>query len=214
MISSPESPIDPLVDCLPGDRAELAAAMARGGLRFAPANLVCVSLSAPDVAATIAQRRSEERIILGLATIAQKRQRERTLEAGVHEFLTTVPIDLGQLAARLRLLSVGEALPQQFILDRATGCLTIAGQDHALSEVETAVVGCLLDARGGFVTHDTLLQRGWRGKAAGRQNLRVTINRLRKRIEPEPALPRYLLSEAAIGYRIGSGAPNRPDGTA
>ncbi len=134
-------------------------------------------------------------------------QRSAALAAGSAEFLKTGPLEPAQLAARLRLICCGDALPASLTLDRDEARLTVDGIVHALTEREMALMQALLAARGGYVTHDALLQAVWQGRYDDRQHLRVAINRLRRRVEPEPDMPRYLLSEPGIGYRIGCPAP-------
>lgn len=186
------------------DRTDLIAAMAKIEARISAEGVTFISLSARDACGTIQSLKHHGRTVLALATISQKALRMAALAAGADEFLVTNPIDPAQLAARLELLMRGSALPDQIVLgdDHA---LTLDGAHHMLSSREAALVGALRDARGGYVTHDALMALLWDGKYSDRQHLRVAINRLRRRIEPEPDLPRYLLSEPAIGYRLGTG---------
>ncbi len=177
--------------------------------RFALINVVFVSLDTPDSLHAIGDLRNKGCMVLALATIAQKRQRMAALAAGAHEFLTTGPIDPAQLSARLTLLATGSALPAGIAMDAGQGSLLLAGASHQLSERDYRLIAMLVEARGGVVSHDALLERVWDGRYTDRQHLRVAIRRLRKRIEPEPDLPRYLLSEPAIGYRFGNGGDRR-----
>lgn len=209
MISRPFLPSDLLMDCSGADKADWHRAKSRIVPQFNLARLACVSLDRADAPARIAARIEGGRIVLALATIARKAQRKAALAAGVHEFLTTGPIDPGQLQARLALLAKGSATPPEMALDSDACHLIIGGAGHRLTERETTLLATLLRAKGGFVTHEDLLKSGWGPNATDRQYLRVAINRLRSRIEPEPDMPRYILNEPAIGYRIGSGVPPR-----
>lgn len=204
MIAHGCEPLEPLQHVTEADRADVMAAMAKIEARIAMDHVTCVSLSAQNACDTIRSLKRENHIVLALGTISQKAMRIAALAAGADEFLITNPVDPAQLVARLDFLTQGCALPDQIIL-RDDGSLTLDGAQHRLSSRETALVGALRDARGGFVTHDALLDRLWDGRYSDRQHLRVAINRLRRRIEPEPDLPRYLLSEPAIGYRLGTG---------
>lgn len=142
-------------------------------------------------------------MVIALGTIGQPTQRADALAVGAREFLVVGPLERAQLAARLRLLATGEALPAGLRLDAPRRVLALDGREHELSELECALLAALIKAKGGFVLHDELLKTVWQGRSSDRQHLRVAINRLRRRIEPEPDLPRYLLSEPGIGYRIG-----------
>lgn len=196
-----------LDDCTDRDQAELLAAGVSGmadslqcsrleGLHF-------VSLTLPDHLARIAARADTGGTVIALGTIGQPTQRTDALAAGACEFLVVGPLDRAQLAARLRLLATGEALPAGLVLHASQGVLALNGREHELSDMECGLLDALMEAKGGFVLHDELLKTVWQGRSSDRQHLRVAINRLRRRIEPEPDLPRYLLSEPGIGYRIG-----------
>jgi len=187
------------------DMEDLIAAGVSDHNRFGMTDLWFVSVSTVDSAAIIASLDKAGGRVLALGTIAQKEQRLAAFAAGAREFLTTTPIDPAQLAGRLEFLATGKALPDDVAIDPVDGTLTLDGANHALSPREQKLIGMLIEAGGGLVTHDALLAQVWEGRYSDRQHLRVAINRLRRRIEPEPGLPRYLLSEPAIGYRLGTG---------
>lgn len=202
MMASPTSSGAAFKACTAEDCEDLAAA----GLTAlaCPPDLRFVSLAVPEHAAIISDLRKQGLRSLALGTIAHKTQRVAALAAGAAEFLTTAPVDGTQLAARLRLLREGSALPAGCRLDPG-GTWHLGSARHALAPVEARLVEALIGARGGVALHDDLLAHVWEGRAADRQNLRVLVRRLRHRVEAEPDLPRYLLSEPAIGYRLGTG---------
>lgn len=202
MLALPD-PLHPnFAACTAEDLADLAAA----GVARHPVleDVRWVSLAATDAAAIINDLRNRHLRPVALGTIAQKAQRVAALAAGAAEFLTTAPVDAAQLAARMLLLREGAALPRECMLD-PDGTWHLDGSRHALTPAEARLVGALIAARGGVAHHDDLLACVWQGRATSRQHLRVLIRRLRHRIEAEPGLPRYLLSEPAIGYRLGTG---------
>lgn len=185
--------------------------MIQAGLSSAIESLQCstltelafVSLALPDFADRIISARNDGASVISIATSAQTLQRGAALAAGTTEFLQSGPVDPDQLAARIEFLVTGSALPASLELDSKRGQVTLYDNIHPVSERETVLLQVLLAVRGGFVTHEALLAAVWQGRYDDRQHLRVAINRLRRRIEPEPDMPRYLLSEPAIGYRIG-----------
>jgi len=207
MIARAFPPSPWLSDCSGADRAALVEAGLVGIVESLRCSIVppvnFVSLSLPDFADRIVRARADGSLVISLGTIAQTVQRAAALAAGSTEFLTTGPLDRAQLAARIRLLCRGHALPASLALDSRTRQLTVEGAKYRLGDRELALVQALLAVRGGYVTHEALLKAVWQGRYDDRQHLRVAINRLRRRIEPEPDMPRYLLSEPAIGYRIG-----------
>lgn len=174
--------------------------------------LAFVSLALPDFADRIISARNEGASVISIATSAQTMQRGAALAAGTTEFLQSGPVDPDQLCARIALLVRGSALPASLELDTEHGHVTVDDTIHPVSDRETALLQVLLAAKGGYVTHAALLAAVWQGRYDDRQHLRVAINRLRRRIEPEPDMPRYLLSEPAIGYRIGCPAGARRSG--
>jgi len=206
MIAAQNFPPDLLADCTDDDAAQWRESLARIGSPPASMTLACISVDREDFRERIAARVAAGRIALCLATRSRTRQRREALNAGAAEFLETGPIDPARLAARLNLLIRGSALPQDLSIAAGEARVVIGGICHRLSAREFALFACLHEAKGGFVTHEVMLRRLWTGKSDDRQRLRVAINGLRKRIEPEPDMPRYLLNEPAIGYRLGTGA--------
>lgn len=186
----------------PEDLSALQEGLAILGLRKCPANVVWISLGRSHAIDRIVQYTASGNKVIALAGKAQVRARREALSAGLFDFLTTGPIDPNELGARLDLLVHGSALPRRVSLRHQF--LYLDGVNHELSQREAEIVALLLEAKGRFVTHERLL-RLWGSNADERQYLRVAMRNLRRRIEPEPDLPRYLLSEAAIGYRMGRG---------
>ncbi|GGD62771.1 hypothetical protein GCM10010990_10280 [Croceicoccus mobilis] len=191
------------------DLGEWRAAATNLGTALPAIGACCVSLSDANANARIVAARSAGRAVLALATRAQTRARQAALKAGASEFLTTGPILPAELLARVTLLATGSALPDGLSL-RASH-LEIADKAHPLQERETAIMAMLIAAKGGFVTHESMLTL-WGENADDRQYLRVAIAKLRRRIEPEPDLPRFILSEPGIGYRMGNGMACTPPG--
>lgn len=205
MISRPSLAPDLLRDCSMRDQADWNEAIGRIAARVALPDLACISLEQPDCLALIAARMEEGRKVLALASPARVAQRKAAFAAGVDEFLTTGPIDPAELTARLGLLGQGTALPPDISLDKGNRTVMLAGAAYPLVERETDLLAMLIAAKGRVVTHGELLETVWHGRSDGRHNLRVAVNRLRAKLEPEPDLPRYILAEPAIGYRIGNG---------
>ncbi len=202
-----EAAPDILADTTAQEREEWIAAMAALPPIPVPTALSCVSLSLPDADRRIAARRGEGRIVLALATAAQIREREDALDQGVDEFLQSGPVEPADLRARLRFLNHGTARPDGLDF-RPPATVRIDGRDIVLRERGAGVFALLWAARGGFVTHETLLARTWGEQAAGRREyLRVAIGHMRHALEPEPDMPRYILSEPGVGYRLGDGTP-------
>jgi two-component system, OmpR family, KDP operon response regulator KdpE len=184
------------------DREEWRAALAILGREMLPAGVAWLSVDHDGFAERLAHHVARKDRVTVLAGRARTARRQAALAAGAFEFLTTGPIDPAELAARLRLIETGSALPPDIAL--AGNHLRLNGAEHELSEREAEIMALLIEAKGRFVAHEVLLSL-WGRHANDLQYLRVAIAKLRRRIEPEPDMPRFLLSEAAIGYRLGTG---------
>ena len=77
----------------------------------------------------------------------------------------------------------------------------------ALTPIEYDILRLLAQNVGKVLTHRQLLQQVW-GQSYGEDLhlLRVNISNLRRKIEPDPSRPRYILTEAGVGYRLRSEA--------
>jgi two-component system KDP operon response regulator KdpE len=79
----------------------------------------------------------------------------------------------------------------------------VRGQEVRLTPKEYDLLVYLLRKSGKVITHHALLAAVWGGDYVEQSEyLRVFIGQLRKKIEPNPATPRYILTEPWIGYRF------------
>lgn len=130
------------------------------------------------------------------------------------EDYVTKPFDARELIARVRrvLARFGQTdeldRPEMTIDDRLRVSLSNRwierdGERIALTPTEARILHILLRNRGQVVATDTLLARAWGpAEEVFAEGLRVHIRRLRAKIEPDNASPRYLLTERGIGYRF------------
>jgi two-component system, OmpR family, KDP operon response regulator KdpE len=77
-----------------------------------------------------------------------------------------------------------------------------AGEDARLTPLEHRVLECLIRQSDGIVTHAQLMREVWGPHQDDVRSLRVYIASLRRKIEPDPSQPRFLLTESGIGYRL------------
>jgi two-component system KDP operon response regulator KdpE len=154
--------------------------------------------------------------ILVLSVKGEEKIKVEALDAGADDYVTK-PFGIEELLARVRAAlrrapsaaddpasSVLEA--GDFRLDLETRSVTVQGKDIHLTPKEFELLAHLIRHAGRVLTHRKLLTAIWGGNYAEQtEYLRVFIGQLRKKIEPDPAAPRYILTEPWIGYRFDPG---------
>jgi two-component system, OmpR family, KDP operon response regulator KdpE len=148
--------------------------------------------------------------IIMLTVRNAERDKVVALDAGADDYVTK-PFGIEELLARvrasLRRHSSAEAIPpfesKDLTVDFEERRVTARGEIVHLAPKEFEVLRQLLMQQGKPVTHRRLLQAVW-GPEYGEEteNLRVVINQLRKKIEKDPAQPKYILTEPWVGYRF------------
>jgi two-component system KDP operon response regulator KdpE len=151
--------------------------------------------------------------IIVLSVWGQESQKVAALDAGADDYVTK-PFGMDELLARLR-AAVRRASPgpdepvvvtDDFTVDLAAKRVTRAdGGDVRLTPTEWQLLEVLVRHRGRLVTQRQLLQEVW-GPAYQTEShyLRVYVAQLRRKLEPEPSRPRYLLTELGMGYRFST----------
>ncbi|MEN2738573.1 response regulator transcription factor [Microbacterium sp. X-17] len=132
------------------------------------------------------------------------------LDAGADDYVTK-PFQIDELLARLRALArrIGDA-PESAVVrfgdavvDLAAHEVTRAGVHVRLTPTEWRMLEFLARHPGTLVTRETLLKEIWASESVGDSGyLRLYVSQLRKKLEPDPAHPRFLLTEAGMGYRL------------
>jgi two-component system KDP operon response regulator KdpE len=179
-----------------------------------PPDVVLLDLGLDDVHGTevIEQIRSWSRVpIIVLSVVGSEEEKVRALNLGADDYLTK-PFGLEELVARIRVaLRRGASTNMvsavyrvgDLEIDFETRRVTVQGHVAPLSPTEFAILKALAERAGRVVTHRTVLQAVW-GPHYGTEDyyLHVYIGRLRRKVEPDPARPRYVLTEPGAGYRL------------
>src|SRR5271157_3230819 len=162
-------------------------------------------------------RQSSDAPIIMLTVRNAERDKVLALDAGADDYVVK-PFGIEELLARiraaLRRYAPGDALPpfvsKDLTLDFESRQLLVRGEEVHLTPKEFDVLKHLIANQGKPLTHRRLLQSVW-GPEYGEEteNLRVVINQLRKKLESDPARPKYILTEPWVGYRFQApkGAP-------
>ncbi len=151
--------------------------------------------------------------IIVLSVWGQENQKVAALDAGADDYVTK-PFGMDELLARLR-AAVRRASPapdepvvttDHFTVDLAAKRVIRDGDgDVSLTPTEWQLLEVLVRNRGRLVTQRQLLQEVWGPAYETESNyLRVYVAQLRRKLEPEPSRPRYLLTEPGMGYRFGT----------
>lgn len=138
--------------------------------------------------------------------------RVRGLELGADAVLSR-PVSARELAAQVRATlrrGRGPIEPERVVhvderlcVDRARGEVRIGGRRVELSPIEFKLLSCFVDQPGRLLAHHSLLTQVWGWEYANESGyLKVYIHNLRKKIEPDPAAPRYIITERGLGYRF------------
>jgi two-component system KDP operon response regulator KdpE len=177
-------------------------------------DLVILDLGLPDMDGLEVIRRLREWTsvpIVVLSARGQERDKVTALDAGADDYVEK-PFAPGELSARVRValrhaaaretgettLAVGD-----LVVDRARRRVTVSGREVHLTPIEYRLLGALVQHAGRVLTHRQLLSDVWGPTHAEQPHyLRVFMAQLRRKLEPDPARPRYLLTEPGVGYRL------------
>jgi len=177
-------------------------------------DVVILDLGLPDMAGTDVIRgiRGWSSVpIIVLSANEQELQKVQALDAGADDYVTK-PFGMNELLARLRAATRRAApgvdepvvVTAEFTIDLgAKRVVRKDGRDVRLTPTEWQLLEVLARHGGRLVSGRQLLQDVW-GPTYGTETnyLRVYMAQLRRKLEPDPAQPRYLITEPGMGYRL------------
>jgi two-component system KDP operon response regulator KdpE len=228
----PDAPLLLIVDDEPPIRKFLRASLTGEGYRVAeaetgdaalklasrqPPDLVLLDLGLPDIdglEVITALRQWSSAPIVVLSARGQERSKVAALDAGADDYLTK-PFGIEELLARIRVAlrhasRIGRPGEEEsrltlgdLTIDLASREVRVAGEEVRLTKLEFRLLSLLAQHAGKVLTHRFLLKEVW-GPHAAQENhyLRVFMASLRRKIEADPAQPRYLITEQGVGYRL------------
>jgi two-component system, OmpR family, KDP operon response regulator KdpE len=181
-------------------------------------DLVILDLAMPEMSGLEVCRRVRDFSSVPIIVLSAKgaeSDKIAALDMGADDYVTK-PFSLDELLARVRavlrrsltadadaaVLNVGD-----LTIDANERRVTMSGTEIKLTPKEFEVLKYLASNSGKVVTHRKLLQAVWGSESTEQtEYLRVFINQLRRKIEPDPQNPRYLITEPWVGYRFIGGS--------
>ncbi len=176
-------------------------------------DLIILDIGLPDmdgVEVTRQIRQFSTVPIIILSVRNSEKDKIDALDSGADDYLTK-PFSIGELLARVRVVlrrskpAADNAILKTggLVADIAKHQVLLEGKEIALTPIEFTILTVLLQNQGVVVTHSQLIQQVW-GSVYGDESriLRVNISNLRRKLEPDPNRPVYILTELGVGYRI------------
>jgi len=147
--------------------------------------------------------------VIVLSAVGEESEKVAALDAGADDYVTK-PFGMGELLARLRaamrrvpptpepVIEVG-----QLRVDLPDRAVSFDGRPVQLTPNEFEMLRLFAQHRGKLLTHKAILREVW-GPAYEVEShyLHVYVSQLRRKLEPDPTRPRYLLTEPGAGYRL------------
>ncbi len=183
--------------------------------------LIVLDLGLPDrdgIEVIKELRQTDDTPILVLSARTEEVQKVEALDAGADDYLTK-PFGVLELQSRIRVIlrrtmrtnkaTEGNGGPfetEDLRVDIQQRLVTLKGQAIHLTPLEYRILTLLVANAGRVLTHRQILQQIWGDGYMDRPHyLRVFMAGLRRKIEENPADPKYILTETGIGYRLASG---------
>ncbi len=177
-------------------------------------DVVLVDLLMPGLEGLEVTRRLREQSpvpIIVLSAVSTEAKKVEALELGADDYITK-PFSTVELLARIksvlrRAAGTQSALPVfttgDLSVNFATREVRLAGEIVKLTPTEYDLLKYMIENAGKVLTHQMLLTAVWgKSYADQAQYLRVFVAHLRKKLEKDPARPRYILTDPGVGYRF------------
>lgn len=181
-------------------------------------DLVILDLGLPGIDGVEVIRKVREWSAVPIIVLSARSQEDNkiaALDAGADDYLTK-PFGIGELLARIRVSlrhtsRIENSVETLFCLgdlevDLAQRSVHIGGREVHLTPIEYRLLTALIHNAGKVLTHRQLLLDVWGPAYVEHAHyVRIYMGQLRRKIETDPAQPKYLLTEAGVGYRLAGG---------
>lgn len=192
------------------------------GIQYVPTvrpEIVILDLGLPDMDGLDVIRSLREWTeipIIVLTVRSDEADKINALDAGADDYLTK-PFGPGELVARIRAAMRRAHKPEtsavftlgDLEVDLARHSVMLSGDKVQLTPTEYDLLKTLIRYTDKLITHRQIIREVWGGASYDDEMhlLRVNISNLRRKLEPDPARPRYILTEPGIGYRLRTREP-------
>jgi two-component system KDP operon response regulator KdpE len=178
-------------------------------------DLIILDLGLPDldgIEVTRQLREWTQTPIIILSVREEEASKVAALDVGADDYLTK-PFGMAELMARIRVAlrhahqPAGEPVFElgELRVDWARRLVSIAGNAIVLTPTEYDLLRVLAQHAGKVLTHRQLLRQVWGvGYELETHLLQVNISNLRRKIEPDPSRPSYIITEVGVGYRLAA----------
>lgn len=176
-------------------------------------DLVILDLGLPDMDGKEVIREIREWSNVPIVILTARDQEQEKIEAldnGADDYITK-PFGIGELLARIRVCLRRKTEDENehifnfggLIIDLVNRRITVDNKEIKLTPTEYEIIKVLAQNAGKVITHKQLLKKVW-GNAYDNDNnyIRVYIGQIRRKIEPNPAQPCYIITESGVGYRL------------
>ena len=185
-------------------------------------DLLLLDLGLPDMDGMEIIRSVREWSTLPIVVLSARnheRDKVAALDAGADDYLTK-PFGAAELLARIRtairhtrtqlpssmIASSGKFCTGELVIDYDKHCVFLRGENARLTQGEYRIVALLGKYAGRVLTYDFMIRELWGPKAkSDNQILRVNMANILRKIEDNPADPRYMVTEIGVGYRMVDG---------
>jgi two-component system, OmpR family, KDP operon response regulator KdpE len=199
--------------CLETDQGAMALALCASH----NPDVLLLDLGLPDMDGleVIRQLRCRSDVpIIVVSARGHEREKVQALDAGADDYLTK-PFSIAELLARVRAIlrhwaraksNDGSPSPWSIgplTIDYEKRRVTLADEDVHLTPTEYKLLTLLSSQHGKVLTHKAIVQEIWGSfNADDTQSLRVCMGNLRRKLEVNPAQPRFIITEVGVGYRM------------